>query len=83
MSALTTRRPVSPTHHPAGASLDLIPISKRRPRSHATWRSRIRPIIATTRPDCGCFQLVPSGRVFRVTTRRKGCERRRWVTSHK
>ena len=48
MSALTTRRPVSPTHHPAGASLDLIPISKRRPRSHATWRSRIRPIIATS-----------------------------------
>ena len=25
-----------------------LPISKRRPRSHATWRSRIRPIIATS-----------------------------------
>ena len=87
MSALTTRRPVSPTHHPAGASLDLLHVSPyqsgglahTQPGVPASGRSSQRP----TRPDCGCFQLVPSGRVFRVTTRRKGCERRRWVTSHK
>ena len=27
MSSLTTRRPVSPTHHPASASLDLLHVS--------------------------------------------------------